>query len=35
MAPAEVNVTSLRRIKMPQNVELNQDILIDALDKIN
>ena len=32
MAPAEVNVTSLRRSKMPQNVELNSDMLLDALD---
>ncbi|XP_013733765.2 uncharacterized protein LOC106437417 [Brassica napus] len=34
MAPAEVNVTSLRRSKMPQNVELNCDLLFDALDAI-
>ena len=34
MAPAEVNVTSLRRSKMPQNVELNHDMLLDALDDI-
>ena len=33
-APAEVNVTSLRRSKMPQNVELNNDMLLDALDAI-
>ena len=32
MAPAEVNVTSLRRSKMPQHVELNQEMLLDALD---
>lgn len=32
MAPAEVNVTSLRRSKMPQYVELNRDMLLDALD---
>ncbi|XP_048624081.1 uncharacterized protein LOC111209022 [Brassica napus] len=34
MAPAEVNVTSLRRSRMPQNVELNRDMLLDALDDI-
>ena len=34
MAPAEVNVTSLRRSKMPLNVELNHDMLLDALDDI-
>ncbi|CAN6818492.1 unnamed protein product [Brassica oleracea var. botrytis] len=34
MAPAEVNVTSLRREKMPQNEELNREMLIDALDAI-
>ncbi|XP_048611602.1 uncharacterized protein LOC125585924 [Brassica napus] len=34
MAPAEVNVTSLHRSRMPQNVELNRDILLDALDDI-
>lgn len=34
MAPAEVNVTSLRRSKMPQNIELNQGMLLDALDDI-
>ena len=34
MAPTEVNVTSLRRSKMPQNVELNSDMLLDALDAI-
>ena len=34
MAPAEVNVTSLRRSKMPLNVELNSDMLLDALDAI-
>ena len=34
MAPAEVNVTSLRRSKMPQNIELNHDMLLDALDNI-
>ena len=34
MAPAEVNVTSLRRSKMPQNMELNQAMLLDALDDI-
>ena len=34
MAPAEVNVTSLRRSKMPHNVELNSDMLLDALDAI-
>ena len=34
MAPAEVNVTSLRYSKMPQNIELNQGMLLDALDDI-
>ena len=34
MAPAEVNVTSLRRSKMPQSIELNSDMLLDALDGI-
>ncbi|KAL0745544.1 hypothetical protein Bca101_101969 [Brassica carinata] len=34
MAPAEVNVTSLRRLKMPQYVELNKEMLLDALDEI-
>ena len=34
MAPAEVNVTSLRRSRMPQNVELNSGMLFDALDAI-
>ena len=34
MAPAEVNVTSLRRSKMPQYVELNHDMLLNALDEI-
>lgn len=34
MAPAEVNVTSLRRSKMPQNVKLNSDMLLDPLDAI-
>ncbi|KAL0715697.1 hypothetical protein Bca4012_065019 [Brassica carinata] len=34
MAPAEVNVTSLRRAKMPQYVELNQEMLLDALDDL-
>lgn len=34
MAPAEVNVTSLERSKMPANDELNRDILLDALDSI-
>ena len=34
MAPAEVNVTSLRRSKMPQHVELNQEMLLDALDEL-
>ncbi|XP_056864095.1 uncharacterized protein LOC130511224 [Raphanus sativus] len=34
MAPAEVNVTSLRRAKMPHFVELNQDMLLDALDEL-
>ena len=31
MAPAEVNVTSLRRSRMPQNIELNSDMLFDAI----
>ena len=30
MAPAEVNVTSFRRSKMPQYVELNQEMMLDA-----
>ena len=34
MALAEVNVTSLHPSKMPQNVELNSDMLLDALDAI-
>ncbi|WZZ77688.1 hypothetical protein YC2023_098260 [Brassica napus] len=34
MAPAEVNVTSLRRSKMPQHVELNQEMLLDTLDEL-
>ena len=34
MAPAEVNVTSLRREKMPRNEELNREMLFDALDAI-
>ncbi|KAL0722739.1 hypothetical protein Bca4012_037338 [Brassica carinata] len=34
MAPAEVNVTSLRRSKMPLNADLNRDMLLDALDNI-
>ena len=34
MAPAEVNVTSLRRPRMPQNVKLNRNMLLDALDDI-
>ena len=34
MAPAEVNVTSLRRAKMPHNEELNREMLCDALDAI-
>lgn len=34
MAPAEVNVTSLRRVKMPQNAALNKEMLLDALDAI-
>ena len=34
MAPAEVNVTSLHRSKMPLNVKLNCDMLLDALDDI-
>lgn len=31
MAPAEVNVTSLQTSRMPQNVELNSDMRLDAL----
>ena len=34
MVPAEVKVTSLRRSKIPQNIELNSDMLLDALDAI-
>lgn len=34
MAPAEVNITSLCRSKMPHNVELNSDMLLDVLDII-
>ena len=34
MAPAKVYVTSLHRSKMLQNVELNIDLLLDALDDI-
>ncbi|XP_013617190.1 PREDICTED: uncharacterized protein LOC106323647 [Brassica oleracea var. oleracea] len=34
MYPAEVNVSSLRRSKMPQYVELNKEMLLDALDEI-
>ncbi|XP_033139102.1 uncharacterized protein LOC117130186 [Brassica rapa] len=34
MAPAEVNVSSLRRSKMPQYIELNKEMLLDALDEI-
>ena len=34
MTPAEVNVTSLCCSKMPQNVKLNHDILLDALEDI-
>ena len=34
MAPAEVNVTSLRRLKIPQNAELNREMLLDAFDPI-
>jgi len=34
MAPTEVNVTSLRRLRIPQNIELNSDMLFDALDAI-
>ncbi|XP_013601080.1 PREDICTED: uncharacterized protein LOC106308461 [Brassica oleracea var. oleracea] len=34
MAPAEVNVSSLRRSKMPQYVELNKEMLPDTLDEI-
>ena len=34
MAPAEVNITSLRRSKMPKYVELNQEMMLDALDEL-
>ncbi|XP_013613445.1 PREDICTED: uncharacterized protein LOC106319607 [Brassica oleracea var. oleracea] len=34
MAPAEDNVSSLRRSKMPQYVELNKEMLLEALDEI-
>ena len=34
MAPAEVNVTSLRRANMPRNEELNREMLFDVLDAI-
>ncbi|KAL0876390.1 hypothetical protein Bca101_026095 [Brassica carinata] len=34
VALAEVNVTSLRRSKMPQYVEPNRDMLLDALDEL-
>ena len=34
MAPAEVNVTGLRRSKMPQYIELNKEMLLDALGEI-
>ena len=34
MAPAEVNVSSLRSSKIPQYVELNREMLLDALDEI-
>jgi len=34
MVPVEVNVTSLRRSKMPQYVKLNKEMLLDALDEI-
>ncbi|KAF8085674.1 hypothetical protein N665_0652s0002 [Sinapis alba] len=34
MAPAEVNVTSLRRSKMPHLESLNSNMLLDALDQI-
>ncbi|KAF8090839.1 hypothetical protein N665_0464s0005 [Sinapis alba] len=34
MAPAEVNVTSIRRSKMPQLDSLNRDMLLDALDQL-
>ncbi|KAL0712327.1 hypothetical protein Bca4012_019305 [Brassica carinata] len=33
MAPAEVNVSSLRHSKMPQHAELNEDMLLNALDE--
>ncbi|KAL0742703.1 hypothetical protein Bca4012_084216 [Brassica carinata] len=34
MASAVVNVTSLRRSKMPQHVELNEYMLLNALDEL-
>lgn len=34
MAPTEVKVTSVRRSKMAQNIKLNRDMLLDALDEI-
>ncbi|KAL0649284.1 hypothetical protein Bca4012_091975 [Brassica carinata] len=34
MAPAEVNVSSLRHSKMPQHAELNEDMLLNALDEL-
>ncbi|KAF8053852.1 hypothetical protein N665_1370s0002 [Sinapis alba] len=34
MAPAEVNVTSLKRLKMPQNEILNHEMMINALDQL-
>lgn len=34
LAPAKVNVTILCRAKMPQNIELNKEMMLDALDKI-
>ncbi|KAG2256187.1 hypothetical protein Bca52824_075481 [Brassica carinata] len=33
MAPAEVNVTSLRRSKMPQYVEVNKEMLLDEIEE--
>lgn len=34
MAHAEVNVTSLRRAKIPQLGKLNKEMMLDALDEI-
>lgn len=34
MASIEVKVTSLRRSKMPQHIELNKDMLLNSLDEL-